>query len=119
MASKKQIADMENTIVLLEEKMERLEEEHATMKQMISMQNALIDNLQMMVKMLTLQGGTPTKHQTIHIGGRQEDDRTDNQVDTQDNQEVEKKDKGDRRDLQQSNSTTRISYAKHRMARVV
>jgi hypothetical protein len=70
MTSKKQIADIENTIMLLEEKIERLEEEHITMKQMISMQNALIDNLQMMVKMLSLQTpSVPQKQQVIHIGG--------------------------------------------------
>lgn len=66
MSAKKQIADIENIIVLLEDKIERLEDEHATMKQMISMQNALIDNLQMMVKMMAL---TPSKHQVVHIGG--------------------------------------------------
>ena len=66
MSAKKQIADIENTIMLFEEKIERLEEEHVTMKQMISMQNALIDNLQMMVKMMAL---VPAKHQVVHIGG--------------------------------------------------
>ncbi len=119
MASKKQIADMENTIILLEEKIERLEEEHATMKQMISMQNALIDNLQMMVKMLTLQGATPSKHQTIHIGGGQEDNNTGSPANTHNTLEGGKGDKGDKIDLQQSNSKTRISHMKHRMVRVV
>lgn len=108
MASKKQIADMENTIVLLEEKMERLEEEHATMKQMISMQNALIDNLQMMVKMLTLQGATPTKHQTIHVGGTQDDMHDDKSSDLQHYKEDNHGDK----------SKTRISLVRHRMSRV-
>lgn len=55
MASKKQFADMENTILLLEEKVEKLEDDNITMKQMISMQNALIDNLQMMIKMMSQQ----------------------------------------------------------------
>lgn len=69
MSSKKQIADIENTIVLLEEKIEKLEDEHATMKQMISMQNSLIDNLQMMVKMLTIQ---PVQSHVVHVGGDEE-----------------------------------------------
>lgn len=55
MASKKQFADMENAIMLLEEKVEKLEDDHVTMKQMISMQNALIENLQMMIKMMSQQ----------------------------------------------------------------
>ena len=58
MATKKQVADMENTIVLLEEKLEKLEDDHATLKQMIAMQNSLIDNLQMMVKMMSQQSLT-------------------------------------------------------------
>lgn len=69
MSAKKQIADIENTIVLLEEKIERLEEEHVTMKQMISMQNSLIDNLQMIIKMMQAHALSPAKHQIVHIGG--------------------------------------------------
>ena len=71
-ASKKQVGELENAIVILEERLEKLEEEHAMMKQMISMQNALIDNLQMMVKMMSnnspLQG-----YQVgyVHMGGDQ------------------------------------------------
>ena len=69
MSAKKQISDIENTIVLLEEKIERLEEEHVTMKQMISMQNSLIDNLQMIVKMMQVHALSPPKHQIVHVGG--------------------------------------------------
>jgi hypothetical protein len=82
MSAKKQIADIENTIVLLEEKIERFEEEHATMKQMISMQNSLIDNLQMIVKMMQMHALSPPKHQVIHVGGDSNgnDDRDDREL---------------------------------------
>lgn len=65
-ASKKQIGELENAIVILEERLEKLEEEHAMMKQMLSMQNALIDNLQMMVKMMS-----PMQVGYVHLGGEQ------------------------------------------------
>jgi hypothetical protein len=52
MASKKQINDIESSIILIDERVEKLEEQLVMMKQMINMQNTLIDNLQMMVKMM-------------------------------------------------------------------
>jgi hypothetical protein len=108
MTSKKQIADIENTIMLLEEKIERLEEEHITMKQMISMQNALIDNLQMMVKMLSLQSQTvPQKQQVIHIGG--DENTSTNIVDNEQEDSV-------MRTATVKNDKT--SYYKQRMSRV-
>jgi hypothetical protein len=54
MASKKQLNELESIVVLLEERLEKVEEEHKLMKQMLSMQNSLIDNLQMMVKVLSV-----------------------------------------------------------------
>jgi hypothetical protein len=65
-ASKKQVGELENAIVILEERLEKLEEEHIMMKQMISMQNALIDNMQMMVKMIS---GNSSVQGYVHIGG--------------------------------------------------
>jgi hypothetical protein len=67
-ASKKQVGELENAIVILEERLEKLEEEHIMMKQMISMQNALIDNLQMMVKMMSSNSSIQGY---VHIGGEQ------------------------------------------------
>jgi uncharacterized protein involved in tolerance to divalent cations len=52
MASKKQINDIESSIIVIDERVEKLEEQIFMMKQMINMQNTLIDNLQMMVKMM-------------------------------------------------------------------
>jgi hypothetical protein len=52
MASKKQINDIESSIIVIDERVEKLEEQIVMMKQMINMQNTLIDNLQMMVKMM-------------------------------------------------------------------
>ena len=112
MTSKKQIADIENTIVLLEEKIERLEEEHATMKQMITMQNALIDNLQMMVKMLSLQATPmPHKQQIIHVGG----DASDN-INEHVNYAPTESDSIPSGGSSKNNQTT---YLKKRMSRVV
>lgn len=68
-ASKKQISELENAIVILEERLEKLEEEHAMMKQMLSMQNALIDNLQMMVKMMSPMQGYQVGY--VQLGGEQ------------------------------------------------
>jgi hypothetical protein len=63
MASKKQINDLENAVIVLEERLEKMEEEHVMLKQMMSMQNSLIDNLQMMVKMMQ----APSR--VFHVGG--------------------------------------------------
>lgn len=68
--SKKQINELENAIVILEERLEKLEEEHVMMKQMLSMQNALIDNLQMMLKMMSVKQGYQVGY--VHLGGKQE-----------------------------------------------
>jgi len=110
MASKKQFADMENTILLLEEKVERLEEDVVTMKQMISMQNSLIDNLQMMIKMMSQQTLTMSVkspigvlHPETLVGGSQ-DRHTDIQ-DTQTQHDVK-------------THTTKPGGLKHRMSRV-
>lgn len=64
-ATKKQVNDLENAVVVLEERIEKMEEEHQLLKQMISMQSTLIDNLQMMVKMMSVQ---PT-YKVMHVGG--------------------------------------------------
>jgi hypothetical protein len=71
-ASKKQVGELENAIVILEERLEKLEEEHVMMKQMISMQNALIDNLQMMVKMMSSNSNMQGyKVGYVQLGGEQ------------------------------------------------
>lgn len=71
MATKKQVNDLENVVIVLEERLEKMEEDHAMLKQMLSMQNVLIENLQMMVKMMSV---TPSQLSTVgykvmHIGG--------------------------------------------------
>ena len=75
-ATKKQVGELENAIVILEERLEKLEEEHTMMKQMLNMQNSLIENLQMMVKMMSpiiITGGTMQKN-------KQEDDNNSKEV---------------------------------------
>jgi hypothetical protein len=67
-ATKKQVGELENAIVILEERLEKLEEEHVLMKQMLSMQNSLIDNLQMMLKMFSSSShNIPVGY--VHVGG--------------------------------------------------
>lgn len=66
MTSKKQLNEIESSIVVLDERLEKLEEQLGMMKQMISMQNALIENMQMMMKMMS----TTTPDMT---GGKQQD----------------------------------------------
>lgn len=74
----KQVNDLENAVVILEERIEKMEDEHQLLKQMISMQSTLIDNLQMMVKMSM----TP---QVVHVGGKHHKEHQDSQ-DSQDSQ---------------------------------
>lgn len=65
MASKKQLNELESIVVLLEERLEKVEEEHKLMKQMLSMQNSLIDNLQMMVKVLSVPAPEASVSETV------------------------------------------------------
>lgn len=114
MASKKQFADMENTILLLEEKVEKLEEDIGTMKQMISMQNSLIDNLQMMMKMMSQQTLTMSVKSPIGVlhpetliggGSMQLPEHIDTHTDAKQQHDVQA-------------HTTKQGGLKHRMARV-
>lgn len=65
MASKKQLNELESIVVLLEERLEKVEEEHKLMKQMLSMQNSLIDNLQLMVKVLSVPAPEASVSETV------------------------------------------------------
>jgi hypothetical protein len=127
-ASKKQVGELENAIVILEERLEKLEEEHIMMKQMISMQNALIDNLQMMVKMMSnnssIQG-------YVHIGGEQSKKQEtsqnvdENERERQQHNHQESEESSQRGGIQRSISTStkhkqRFQHSlKERMLRVV
>lgn len=76
-ATKKQVGELENAIVILEERLEKLEEEHTMMKQMLNMQNSLIENLQMMVKMMSpiiITGGASMQK------NQKEEDKNTNEV---------------------------------------
>jgi hypothetical protein len=112
-ASKKQVGELENAIVILEERLEKLEEEHIMMKQMISMQNALIDNMQMMVKMMSgnssIQGYSPVGY--VHIGGEQ----SKKQDTTQTVDETESEQTSEQNDESQTMSRTLSSKQKHRL----
>lgn len=118
MASKKQLTELENVVVILEEKIEKLEEEHQMMKQMLSMQNSLIENLQMMVKMMSCNHGTSSSSHLAFVpltGGNANGEVMYN-VDKNINQDgtlVEQK--GGEKNSKQS----RIQEIKHRMSRVL
>jgi len=72
-ATKKQVNDLENVVVILEERLEKMEEEQHLLKQMISMQSTLIDNLQMMVKMMSVSASPVTSsYRVMHVGGKQD-----------------------------------------------
>lgn len=68
-ATKKQVGELENSIIILEERLEKLEEEHVLMKQMLTMQNSLIDNLQMMLKMFSSSSQHSFPVGYVHVGG--------------------------------------------------
>lgn len=114
-ATKKQVGELENAIVILEERLEKLEEEHVMMKQMIGMQNALIDNLQMMVKMLSSNTSSHTQLGYVHLGGanqtHHENKEDENKTNTQDLT------KDMKQDVQAQHLLKR--HLKHRMLRVV
>jgi hypothetical protein len=98
-ASKKQVGELENAIVILEERLEKLEEEHTMMKQMLSMQNALIDNLQMMVKMMSPMQGYQVGY--VQLGGKQQQPDENLEASKKALDESDKKD-----DVEADNETT-------------
>jgi hypothetical protein len=118
MASKKQINDLENAVVALEEKIEKMEEEHHMLKQMISMQTALIENLQFVVKMM----GQNQTQRVVHIGGNKNDSidgsKQEHHEDDNDENKHESENQGN---LKKSDGKgkTLLSKLNHRMARVV
>jgi hypothetical protein len=111
-ATKKQVNDLENAVVVLEERVEKMEEEHQLLKQMISMQSTLIDNLQMMVKMMSVQPA----YKVMHVGGESKNANVDGDVkveDIKENSDVLQESQGVK---QQSHS---IKTLKTRMSRVM
>jgi len=86
-ATKKQVTELENAVVLLEERIEKMEEEHVLLKQMLTMQSTLIENLQMMLKMISVSTSTTQQgYKVFHLGGdnnqisNQEEKQSDNNV---------------------------------------
>ncbi len=106
-ATKKQVNDLENAVVILEERIEKMEEEHQLLKQMISMQSTLIDNLQMMVKMVSVSA--PATYKVMHVGGTSSSEQNEDGK-TQDEKQDEKQE-----DKQMHRS---IRSLKTRMSRV-
>jgi hypothetical protein len=110
-ATKKQVNDVENAVVVLEERIEKMEEEHVLLKQMITMQSTLIENLQMMMKMMSV---SQSSYKVMHIGGstiNKNEGEEPEFNETQVNTEIKQK--------QDSNQQNSINTLKHRMSRVV
>lgn len=78
-ATKKQVTELENAVVILEERIEKMEEEHTLLKQMLTMQSTLIENLQMMLKMMS---ATQQDYRIVQLGGEES-----NQVEDKQNEE--------------------------------
>lgn len=110
-ATKKQVNDIENAVVVLEERIEKMEEEHHLLKQMISMQSTLIDNLQMMVKMMSVQ----PSYKVMHVGGETNSDIKADDVNTK-NDIVDEQQGVQSQSHSQSHS---IKTLKTRMSRVM
>lgn len=108
-ATKKQVTELENAVVVLEERIERLEEEHTLMKQMLTMQSTLIDNLQMMVKMMSVSTNTTQQgYRIVQLGGED-----NNQLQEKEN-DVHKAEGNKERETQNPS----INKIKFRMSRV-
>lgn len=91
-ATKKQVTELENAVVVLEERIERLEEEHTLMKQMLTMQSTLIDNLQMMVKMMSVSTSTTQQgYRIVQLGGDNNNQLQEKENDVQTAEEIKEK----------------------------
>jgi hypothetical protein len=114
-ATKKQVNDVENAVVVLEERIEKMEEEHVLLKQMITMQSTLIENLQMMMKMMSV---SQSSYKVMHIGGNaiNKNENKGEGDDSECNETQVNTDTKQKQDLNQQNS---INTLKHRMSRVV
>lgn len=81
-ATKKQVTELENAVVILEERIEKLEEEHALMKQMLTMQSTLIENLQMMIKMMSVSTSSSQQgYRIVQLGGENNENQEEKQSD--------------------------------------
>jgi hypothetical protein len=122
-ATKKQVNDLENAVVILEERLEKMEEEQQLLKQMISMQSTLIDNLQMMMKMMSSVSVNPTTYKVMHVGGQGSKEREDHQ----ENSFSEKEEHGSMdeniqnealKQVQEQMRRNSIKSMKHRVSRI-
>ncbi len=92
--SKKQVNELENAVVVLEERIEKMEEEHTLLKQMLTMQSTLIDNLQMMMKMMSVSVPATQQYKVFQLGGDQQQNETrekQQHTDIYDEQEISNK----------------------------
>jgi wobble nucleotide-excising tRNase len=105
--SKKQVNELENAVVVLEERIEKMEEEHKLLKQMLSMQSTLIDNLQMMMKMMSTSVPSTQQYKVFQLGG--DETMMENEGDTQNNDS----------DKQTKLTSPSINKMKFRMSRVL
>lgn len=109
--SKKQINELENAVVTLEERIEKMEDEHQLLKQMLTMQSTLIDNLQMMMKMMSTSVPTAQPYKVYQLGG-------DEQHDKQKGNEQENVEDNESNRTESKLTSPSINKIKFRMSRV-
>lgn len=130
MATKKQVSDLENVVLALEEKVDKMEEEHSMLKQMLSMQSMLIENLQMMMKVMSV---SPVQTQAsgyriMQLGGDAKEviaekpaatESASNEHDAEVGEDSSSDDHVVKRHLKKTEKKTGIADIRHRMARLV
>lgn len=84
--TKKQVNELENAVVVLEERIEKMEEEHKLLKQMLTMQSTLIDNLQMMMKMMSSSVPSTQQYKVFQLGGDEKIMENEEKEDAQNNE---------------------------------
>lgn len=115
-ATKKQVTELENAVVILEERIEKMEEEHVLLKQMLTMQSTLIENLQMMLKMVSASTNTNQQgYKIFQLGG--ENSNSLQEIKTNDDNYNGNKETEDKNKTEMKNPS--INKIKFRMSRVV
>lgn len=114
-ATKKQVTELENAVVILEERIEKMEEEHTLLKQMLTMQSTLIENLQMMLKMMSVSTSTAQQgYSIVQLGGENNIQDHDNYEEKQSNDIGVDNDNKENKEIKNPS----INKIKFRMSRV-
>jgi hypothetical protein len=117
-ATKKQVTELENAVVILEERIEKMEEEHTLLKQMLTMQSTLIENLQMMLKMMSVSTSTTQQgYRIVQLGGENNNQHQDSYVEKQNDSDNNDYKSTEYKDQNETKNPS-INKMKFRMSRV-